>query len=81
MSGRELFSRCFRFVALAASMSVAGQSAMAAGELRYLGWSDYVHESWVKIFEEEHDVVVTGTYVGSNDEYMAKLGGRRRGVL
>ena len=73
MSGRELLSWFFRIVALAAALGVAGQSAQAAGELRYLGWSDYVHESWVKIFEEEHDVVVRGTYVGSNDEYMAKL--------
>ena len=73
MNRRKLFSKCFSGIVLAASLGVAGQSALAAGELRYLGWSDYVHESWVKLFEEEHDVVVTGTYVGSNDEYMAKL--------
>ena len=73
MSRRDFLSKWISIIALAVFVSATGQTAQAAGELRYLGWSDYVHESWVKIFEEEHDVVVKGTYVGSNDEYMAKL--------
>lgn len=48
-------------------------AAGAAEELRLLTWEGYADDAWVKPFEEEHGVTVTRTYVGSNDEYMAKL--------
>lgn len=47
--------------------------ALAAGELRLLTWEGYAEDAWVKDFEEANGVKVAKTYVGSNDEYMAKL--------
>ncbi|MCS4505401.1 extracellular solute-binding protein [Arhodomonas aquaeolei] len=55
---------------------VAGASfrASAADDvLRVLTWEGLANDQWVKPFEEAHDVKVKRTYVGSNDEYMAKL--------
>jgi putative spermidine/putrescine transport system substrate-binding protein/spermidine/putrescine transport system substrate-binding protein len=45
----------------------------AADELQVLTWEGYADDAWVKPFEEAHGVTVRRTYVGSNDEYMAKL--------
>lgn len=50
-----------------------GSTAFAAENLRVLTWHGYANEEWIKPFEEEHDVKVERTYVGSNDEYMTKL--------
>ncbi len=47
--------------------------SQAAEELRVLTWEGYAEDAWVKSFEEENGAAVTKTYVGSNDEYMAKL--------
>ncbi|TIL83360.1 MAG: extracellular solute-binding protein, partial [Mesorhizobium sp.] len=47
--------------------------ALAAGELRLLTWAEYAEDAWIKNFEQANGVTVTKTYVGSNDEYMAKL--------
>lgn len=52
----------------------ASFNASAADEvLRILTWEGLANDEWVKPFEKEHDVQVKRTYVGSNDEYMAKL--------
>lgn len=48
-------------------------AAGAAEELRVLTWEGYADDAWIKPFEEANNVRVTRTYVGSNDEYMAKL--------
>lgn len=42
-------------------------------ELSVLTWEGYADDLWVKPFEEESGISVARTYVGSNDEYMAKL--------
>lgn len=42
-------------------------------ELSVLTWEGYADDLWVKPFEEASGVSVARTYVGSNDEYMAKL--------
>lgn len=44
-----------------------------AQELQVLTWEGYADDSWIKPFEEETGATVKRTYVGSNDEYMAKL--------
>lgn len=44
-----------------------------AQELQVLTWEGYADDSWVKPFEEATGATVKRTYVGSNDEYMAKL--------
>lgn len=41
--------------------------------LKILTWEGLANDSWVKPFEEKYHVKVDRTYVGSNDEYMAKL--------
>ncbi|WP_018240398.1 PotD/PotF family extracellular solute-binding protein [Ensifer sp. BR816] len=55
--------------------AVAAGSLPAFGgeELRLLTWEGYAENAWVKNFEAEHGVRLSKTYVGSNDEYMAKL--------
>ena len=45
MSWRKLFTWHLSTVFMAASLSIAGQSALAAQEMRYFGWSDHVHET------------------------------------
>ena len=55
------------------AMAVAPVRANTATELRLLTWEGYADDSWVKDFEKEHGVSVSRSYVGSNDEYMAKL--------
>lgn len=59
-------------IGAAASMTLAN-SAAAADELRLLTWEGYAEDAWVKDFEQANGITVTRTYVGSNDEYMAKL--------
>jgi len=41
--------------------------------LRILTWEGLANDAWVQPFEKAHHVKVKRTYVGSNDEYMAKL--------
>ncbi len=51
-----------------------GASVASAQEvLNVLTWEGYADELWVSDFETEHGVTVNRTYVGSNDEYMAKI--------
>lgn len=47
--------------------------AEANQTLRLLTWEGYAEDAWVKDFEEQQGATVSKTYVGSNDEYMAKL--------
>ncbi len=68
------------FLKTTASLAFAGAAtsllpahSRAAEELRLLTWEGYADDSWVKDFEAENGAVVSKTYVGSNDEYMAKL--------
>ncbi|MGH6879828.1 MAG: ABC transporter substrate-binding protein [Hypericibacter sp.] len=60
-------------IAGAASMAAPLRKASAATELRLLTWEGYAEDAWVKDFEAANNVTVAKTYVGSNDEYMAKL--------
>jgi spermidine/putrescine-binding protein len=58
-----------------ATVKLGVSSSSAATELRLLTWEGYAEDAWIKNFEAEHGVTITKTYVGSNDEYMAKLAG------
>ncbi len=55
------------------TLVAAGGSVQAEGELSVLTWEGYTDPSFVEIFEAESGCSVTPTYVGSNDEYPAKL--------
>ena len=47
--------------------------AQAAEELRVITFEGYAEPAWLEPFEEEFDAKVKSVYIGSNDEYMAKL--------
>ena len=47
--------------------------ALAAGELNILSWEGYADASIVKPFEKATGCRVSATYVGSNDEFVAKI--------
>ena len=59
---------------VAAGIAASGQ-ASADGELNVLTWEGYTDPSFVAGFEEATGCKVTPTYVGSNDEFPAKLAG------
>jgi len=47
--------------------------AMAGGDLNILSWEGYADASFVKPFEKTSGCRVSATYVGSNDEFVAKI--------
>lgn len=72
---RRTFIKSGTHVALGAfaAVKLGATPARAASELRLLTWEGYAEDAWVKDFEAENNITITKTYVGSNDEYMAKL--------
>jgi spermidine/putrescine-binding protein len=63
---------------VAGSIALAGLAitdARADGELNVLTWEGYTDPSFVSTFEEQTGCKLTPTYVGSNDEFPAKLAG------
>ena len=58
-----------------ASILVAFASAAAAGDLNLLAWEGYADASFVTPFERQSGCHVTATYVGTNDEFVAKVMG------
>lgn len=70
-------ARCLRAVtALGAAFLVlllSNPASHAATELRVITFEGYAEPAWLKTFEEKYDAVVKTVYIGSNDEYMAKL--------
>lgn len=64
----------FLGAAAAVLMGVSwGAVAQAEGELNLLTWEGYADDSFVKKFEEDSGCKVSAAYVGSNDEFPAKL--------
>ncbi len=47
--------------------------AIAGGDLNILSWEGYADASFVKPFEKASGCRVSATYVGSNDEFVAKI--------
>lgn len=75
-----LMSRLPRFaqaaLLLGATMALpilALEPARAATELRVVTFEGYAEPAWLESFEEKYDATVKTIYIGSNDEYMAKL--------
>lgn len=58
---------------LGITLATTGGAFAQCTEIGMLTWEGYVDDAWVKPFEEETGITVKRTYVGSNDEYMAKL--------
>ena len=61
------------FCAAWAGLSLA--AAASAGELSLLTWEGYADPSFTKPFEQQTGCRVTATYVGTNDEFVAKVMG------
>ncbi|MCF6115124.1 MULTISPECIES: ABC transporter substrate-binding protein [Mesorhizobium] len=70
---RREFLKTSALLGLGAASLHLPDRAIAAGEIRLLTWEGYAEDAWIKDFEQSNGVTVTKTYVGSNDEYMAKL--------
>jgi putative spermidine/putrescine transport system substrate-binding protein/spermidine/putrescine transport system substrate-binding protein len=49
------------------------RTAIAGGDLNILSWEGYADASFVKPFEKATGCGVSATYVGSNDEFVAKI--------
>jgi putative spermidine/putrescine transport system substrate-binding protein/spermidine/putrescine transport system substrate-binding protein len=58
-----------------ASVCIAFASAAAAGDLNLLTWEGYADASFAKPFQQQTGCRVTATYVGTNDEFVAKVMG------
>ena len=61
-----------RYVSAAIAMLIA-LPALAGGDLNILSWEGYADASFVKPFEKATGCQVSATYVGSNDEFVAKI--------
>ena len=53
----------------------------AGGEVNLLTWEGYADDSFVSIFEEKTGCELTKTYVGSNDEIVAKMAAGDRNFM
>lgn len=60
-------------VALSIATSFGMSAAMADGEVSLLTWEGYADASFIEPFEEASGCSVSAAYVGSNDDYAAKL--------
>lgn len=67
--------RTFAALATLAAAIVASPAAQAAAKLNLLVWEGYADASFVKPFTERTGCTVKATYVGSSDEFVAKLVG------
>jgi len=61
------------FVSAAFAAAATLTTGAQAGELNVLTWEGYTDPSFVSVFEEHSGCKLSATYVGSNDEYPAKL--------
>jgi spermidine/putrescine-binding protein len=50
-----------------------GSTAHASGNVNLLTWEGYADDSYVAVFESKTGCKVTKTYIGSNDEIVAKM--------
>ena len=52
---------------------LVSQPSHAGGNVYALTWEGYANDSWVSVFEAETGCKLTQTYIGSNDEIVAKM--------
>ncbi|KTQ94175.1 ABC transporter substrate-binding protein [Aureimonas ureilytica] len=58
---------------IAAASIIPSAATASAGELNLLTWEGYAPDSYIKPFESASGCSVSATYVGSNDDFAAKL--------
>lgn len=73
MMNRNILSTMASCAAVAALMVAATGESLAEGEINMLVWEGYADPSFIDPFEAETGCKVSATYVGSNDDYAAKL--------
>ena len=64
---------CLLALGVAGVMLAGGAPPAVAGEVSLLTWEGYADDSFVKPFEEATGCKVNATYVGTNDEFVAKI--------
>ena len=67
------FQKLAMTVGVTGCLGLAGLQAHAGGELNVLTWEGYTDPSFVEPFEKASGCKLAATYVGSNDEFPAKL--------
>ena len=65
--------RHFVSVGMTALLTTFCVTASGAGQLNILSWEGYADASFVKPFEKMSGCKVSATYVGTNDEFVAKV--------
>jgi len=55
------------------ALGLAGGETRADGALNVLTWEGYTDPSFVSVFEEQTGCTISSTFVGSNDEIIAKV--------
>jgi len=73
MSRRLEKTACLLAVGVVGAMLAGGAPQAVAGEVSLLTWEGYADDSFVKPFEEATGCKVNATYVGTNDEFVAKI--------
>jgi spermidine/putrescine-binding protein len=71
-----VWDRCLRAATLCAiACALFAANTVSAGELNLLTWEGYADPSFAKPFEQKTGCHVAATYVGTNDEFVAKVMG------
>ena len=73
--GAGVLQACGAGGSTSASSSGAGSTGKLASSLNMLCWEGYTDASFTKPFEKKTGVTVNSTFIGSNDELIAKLRG------
>lgn len=61
------------YAAAVALLAAAPNESLADGEINMLVWEGYADPSFIDTFEAETGCKISATYVGSNDDFAAKL--------
>ncbi len=75
MGGSSLLAACGGDSDTTTTASSAGPPTNVSGTVNALCWEGYTDAAWTKQFTKETGVKVKATFIGSNDELVAKLRG------
>ncbi len=73
--GSSLLAACGSDGETTSTSSAAGPPTNISGTINALCWEGYTDPAWTKSFTKETGVKVKSTFIGSNDELVAKLRG------
>jgi len=73
--GSSLLAACGSDSSTTSTSSNAGPPTNVSGTINALCWEGYTDPAWTKQFTKETGVTVKSTFIGSNDELVAKLRG------